>query len=86
VKIAPECGDASACLKLRTPVIRRGHFLQIQPACQGDRGEIPRRTGRTGLRVRGLRPKASPARDATLSLNQYTPRYRSISHGETWRM
>jgi hypothetical protein len=32
--VHPECGDASACLKKRIPVIRRGHSLLLQLACQ----------------------------------------------------
>src|SRR5687767_5591254 len=29
----PECGDASACLKLRIPVIRRDRTEDVQDAC-----------------------------------------------------
>jgi hypothetical protein len=32
--VRPECGDASACLKLRIPVIGRGHSPGLQLACQ----------------------------------------------------
>jgi hypothetical protein len=37
---SPECGDASACLKLRTPVIRRGCLLFDQFACPSSQGSL----------------------------------------------
>jgi hypothetical protein len=33
VKEPPECGDASACLMLRTPVIRRDRCRRLQKVC-----------------------------------------------------
>jgi len=33
VKEPPECGDASACLMLRTPVIRRDRCPVVQKMC-----------------------------------------------------
>jgi hypothetical protein len=40
VNVDPECGDASACLNLRIPVIRRDRTQLLQRACQYGRLEF----------------------------------------------
>jgi hypothetical protein len=40
VKLAPECGDASACLKLRIPVTRRDHSGVVQNMCPYEISQI----------------------------------------------
>jgi len=46
----PASGDASACLRLRSPVILRGCTLVFQTACPSLIREFPRKKLRSGLK------------------------------------
>jgi hypothetical protein len=44
-KKQPECGDASACLKLRIPVTRRDQSVVLQKVCPQKIRQIVREIG-----------------------------------------
>src|SRR5262245_66485323 len=62
----PRCGDASACLKLRTSVTRRDRGSILQDACPIGIAQNPRKTnppGRSDVLDRCQRP-VTPGRDS----------------------